>query len=148
VKRLLAAGLAGAALLTLGCSDTSGGGELFVTLNEWSISLDKASLPEGPIEFTIKNDGKQEHDLVILRTEIAADELPTKSDGSADLGAPDVNEVHTVEDIGDGDKTGRTYDLGAGKYVFIDNRVEKVDGEEVAFYEKGMRAEFTVTAKD
>ncbi len=134
--------------LLAGCSDISGGGELQVTLDEWSITLDKTSLPEGPIELTIKNDGELEHDLVIVRTDLDPDELPTEDDGSVDLGAPDVEEEHTIEDIEDGDETGRTYDLDPGNYVFIDNRVEEVDGEEVAYYSQGMRVGFTITEEN
>src|SRR4026207_1976080 len=89
-------------LLWAGCSVPDGGGERHVTLGEWSITLDKTSLPEGPIQFTIKNDGEKEHDFVILRTEIAPDDLPTNDDGSADVDAPDVDELRTVEDLEDG----------------------------------------------
>lgn len=137
-----------ALLFLAACSDTDGGGELRVTLDEWSITLDKTSLPEGPIQFTIKNEGEKEHDFIILRTEIAPDDLPTNDDGSADLDAPDVDEVRTVEDLEDGDETGRTYDLDAGSYVFIDNRVEEENGEEIAYYEQGMSVAFTITAED
>jgi hypothetical protein len=136
------------ALLLAGCSDTGGGGELRVTLDEWSITLDKESLPEGPIEFVIKNDGEFEHELVILRTDIAPDELPTKDDGSADLKAPDVDVVRTIDEIGDGDETGRTYELKAGSYVFIDNTVREHEGSRVSYYAEGMRAAFTITEKD
>lgn len=135
-----------AALLTLACSDSKGeGGEVTVTLDEWSITVDKESAPEGPIEFTIKNEGDREHDLVILQTEVAPDDLPTNEDGSADLDTPDVDEVHTIDDIEDGDETSRTYTLDAGSYVLIDNRVEEIDGEKVAFYDQGMRVGFTLT---
>lgn len=134
-----------AIILLSGCSDTSGGGNLNVTLNEWSITLDKPSLPEGAIEFTIKNDGKEDHDFVILRTDIPEGELPTKSDGSVDTGAADVHKERSVDDINDGDKTSRTYTLDAGNYVFIDNRVETIDGQKVSYYQKGMRVGFVVT---
>lgn len=134
-----------AALLATGCSDTSGGGQLNVTLDEWKITLDKTSLPEGPIEFTIKNDGEKQHEFIILRTDIAPGELPTNDDGSADVNAPDVDELHTVEEIDDGDETGRTYTLDAGKYVFIDNTVEEENGAKVSHYDQGMRVGFTIT---
>lgn len=145
MKLLLASCAVLAGLILVGCSDSEGGGNLRVTLNEWSISTDKTSLPEGPIEFTIKNDGKEEHELVIVRTDIPAGDLPKKNDGSADLGAPDVDEVHTVDEIGDGDETGRTYTLDAGNYVFIDNTVTDKNGVITPYYEMGMYVGFTVT---
>ena len=92
-----------ATLLMIGCSDTGGGGKLNVTLDEWSITLDKTSLPEGPIEFTIKNDGEKQHEFIILRTDIAPGELPTNDDGSANLDAPDLDELQTVEELDDGE---------------------------------------------
>lgn len=133
------------ALLMIGCSDTSGGGQLNITLDEWSITLDKTSLPEGPIEFTIKNDGEKQHEVIILRTDIAPGELPTNDDGSANVGAPDVDELQTIDKLDAGDKTGRTYTLDAGNYVFIDNTVAEENGEKVSYYGKGMRAGFTIT---
>jgi hypothetical protein len=145
VKLFLVLSAALATLLMIGCSDTNGGGQLRVTLDEWSITLDKTSLPEGPIEFTIKNDGQEQHEFVILRTDIAPDELPTNDDGSADLDAPDVDELHTVDELDDGDETGRTYTLDAGNYVFIDNTVEDKDGEKTSYYDQGMRVGFTIT---
>lgn len=134
-----------ATLLMVGCSDTGGGGKLNVTLDEWSITLDKTSLPEGPIEFTIKNDGEKQHEFIILRTDIAPGELPTNDDGSADLDAPDLDELQTVDELDDGDETGRTYTLDAGKYVFIDNTVVEENGEKVSYYDQGMRVGFTIT---
>jgi hypothetical protein len=132
-------------LAFIGCSSDKEGGKLGVDLDEWSITISPDSVPEGPIEFTIKNNGSLEHELTIVRTDLAADELPTKDDGSVDLDAPDVHEERTVEEIGDGDETGRTFSLDPGNYVLIDNTVDDVDGEETAYYGKGMYAGFTVT---
>jgi hypothetical protein len=146
VKLFLVLSGAIGAMLLAGCSsDSEGGGELTVTLNEWSITLDKASLPEGPIEFIIKNEGEREHEFIIVRTDIGPEDLPKNNDGSADLDAPDVEEIHTVDEIEDGDETGRTYTLDAGKYVFIDNTVEERDGVILPYYEMGMHVAFTLT---
>jgi hypothetical protein len=132
-------------LAFIGCSSDKEGGKLGVDLDEWSITIDKTSVPEGPIEFTIKNNGSLEHEVVIVRTDLEPDALPTKDDGSVDLDAPDVHEERSIEEIGDGDETGRTFSLDPGNYVLIDNKVEEVDGEETAYYGEGMYAGFTVT---
>jgi hypothetical protein len=136
-----------ALLLLAACSNTEGGGDLHVALNEWTIGLDKTSLPEGPINFTIDNIGKKQHELVIIRTDIPPDQLPTKDDGSVNTDAADVKVEHTADEIGDGDQTGRTFTLDAGNYVFIDNTVEEQDGNKTSYYQQGMHVAFTVTKK-
>lgn len=140
--------IAGSFALLAACGDSGTGGELDVKLDEWSITVDKETLPKGPIEFTIKNDGERKHEFLIVKTDIAPDDLPTNDDGSFDQDAPDVDVVREVEDLEDGDKTGRTYDLDAGEYAFICNRVEEIDGTETSHYAQGMRAGFTVTEED
>ena len=148
MKHFLGLFVALIALLALaGCSDTGGGGKLNVTLNEWSIKLGAVSLPEGPIEFSIQNSGKQQHEIVILRTDLAPNQLPTKNDGSVDTGAADVHEERTIDEIDSGDTTSRTYSLDPGNYVFIDNTVKDIDGAKTSFYAQGMSAAFTVTKK-
>ena len=137
-----------ALILFAGCGDSKEGGDVDVTLSEWSIVLDKETLPEGPIEFTIENKGEREHEFVIVRTSLAADELPAKDDGSVDEDGADVDVEREVEDIEDGDRTSRTFELDPGSYVFLCNIVEDIEGEETSHYEKGMRVGFTVTAEE
>ena len=134
-----------AAAAFIACGGEGEGGEVEVTLTEWSITLDKDSVTEGPVEFTIENTGDLQHELVIIRTDIAPDDLPTRDDGSVDEDAPDLDVERRIEDIEDGDRTGRTYSLEPGAYVLIDNIVDDVDGEEISYYAEGMRAALTVT---
>ena len=116
-----------------------------VTLAEWSITTDPNTVPKGPIEFTIKNNGQKQHDLVILRTNIPPDQLPTKSDGSVDTGATDIKIEHTVDAIDSGDTTGRTFQMDPGTYVLISNLVDDENGTKTAQYGRGMHTSFTVT---
>lgn len=144
--RLVITLLAAAAVAVLAaCGDQGEGGEVNVTLSEWFVETDVDTLPKGPIEITIKNDGALQHELLIIKTDIPADELPTKNDGSIDEDAPGVDVEQEIEDIDSGDRTGRTYELDAGSYVLACNIVNEVDGEEVAHYEKGMATGFTIT---
>jgi hypothetical protein len=132
-------------LILAACGSEGEGGEVEITLTEWSVETNKDSLPEGPIEFTVKNEGEREHELVIVRTDIPADELPAKDDGSLDEDAAGVDVEHEIEEIEDGDDAGRTYSLDPGAYVLLCNIVEEIDGEETSHYAQGMRTEFTIT---
>ncbi len=127
------------------CGDTGEGGEVEITLQDgqtpWTMVADVESLPKGPIEITIENDGSQEHEVLIIKTDIAPDELPTNDDGSINEDAPDLDVQHRIEDIGDGDRTGRTYEMDPGKYVFACNIVK--DG--TAHYKQGLWTAFTIT---
>jgi hypothetical protein len=129
----------------VGCGSTGGGGKVNVTLAEWSITTGPNSVPKGPIEFTIKNNGQKQHDLVILRTNIPPDQLPTKSDGSVNTDAPDIKIEHTVDAIDSGDTTGRTFQMDPGTYVLISNLVDDENGTKTAQYGRGMHTSFTVT---
>jgi hypothetical protein len=148
MRLLLGAGLACTLALAAACGDTGDGGEVEVTLSEWSIATDKESLPEGPIEFRIKNDGEEEHQLLIVKTGFAADELPARDDGSLDEDGADIDVKEEIDDIESGDDTGRTYELDAGTYVLVCNLVNEQDGETVAHFANGMSVDFELTEEE
>ena len=133
------------ALFVVACGDSGEGGKVTVTLKDGSITLDPASLPKGPVEFTIKNDGQKQHSLLIIKTSIPPAEIPKKNDGSADTGAADVDVQHEVDEIDDGDDTSRTYEMDPGTYVLISNKVQEENNVKTADYSQGMYTSFTVT---
>ncbi len=117
-----------------------------VTLQEWSINLDVDKAEVGQITFNVENKGpKEEHEFVILKTNLAPDKLPTLADGSADEKGSGVTDVDEVEGIGAGANSAGNFQLARGSYVFICNIVEQ-DEElgQVAHYVQGMRVAFTV----
>ncbi len=132
-------------ILLAACGSTGEGGDLDVTLDEYSIVTDLDSLPEGPIKFDIKNAGEREHDLLIVRTDTPGGELLTKDDGSFDDDAGGVDFVREIKDIEKGDETSRSYLLDPGSYVLLCNIVEEIDGVETSHYAEGMWAELTIT---
>jgi len=139
-KWLTAIGMT-AVLLTAGFAVTSCGPKgpttVRVVEDEWSVKPDATSVPAGKVTFQIANQGKIEHELVVLKTDLAATALkmraadPTKVDEEA--GAKNVGEV---EDVAAGASKSETFDLAPGKYMLVCN----VSGH----YKSGMVAAFEV----
>lgn len=142
--RLLAASAALIGLLAfVACSDEEGEDTTVdVTLTEFSVEVDPASALRGDVTFDLENEGEEDHEFRVLRTDFAPDELPTDDDGRADTGAAGVDEVG-VREAFDGSSSG-TWSLDPGAYVLICNLRNEVDGEEISHYSAGMYTAFSV----
>ena len=137
--------------LLLGCgsskkSDASGGVTVGSTVagapvsvtagdksdTEQFFTVDPASVKAGAVTFTFKNTGTRQHEMIVLKTDEAFDQLKVGTDNkvSEDKSAGEVSETDA------GKTVVKTLDLAAGKYVLICN-LEK-------HYGQGMRAAFTV----
>lgn len=126
-----------------------------VTLKEWKIRIIKRerTMKAGKVTFKVKNTGGEDHELVIIKTDLAPKELPIEKGK--------VNEATTGQLIGEieefppGETHEQTFNLEPGKYVLFCNMVEieKEDdahkgihkGDMESHYEEGMRMAFTVT---
>lgn len=116
---------------------TDGTGTVSVTLESFSISLSRTTLPSGSVTFDIANQADIVHEFVVFSTELAADELPTTNGGAkVDEEASSLTRVGGVEDIEAGANEGLTVDLDPGHYVGICN----ISGH----YQNGMRVGITV----
>ena len=110
------------ALLVAGC----GGGnsraawELAVTLDEWEVVAEQ-EIQAGPLRFAVENRGQQEHELVIVKTDLPPSLLPIGSDGAA------VTErMNVVQELGRlaPDSSGELrLDITPGKYLLFCNLV-------------------------
>ena len=106
-----------------------------------------ASVPAGNVTFKVKNTGTIDHEMIVLKTDTAFDQLPVVDAGdppaAVTTGADKVDEATSVGETGDPNvKPGETRtftlkDLAAGKYVLVCNIAKH--------YGMGMRAAFTVT---
>jgi uncharacterized cupredoxin-like copper-binding protein len=123
---------AGGTTVSIAVSDTKGtdGPETLVP----SVSTAKA----GDITFQVKNTGTIDHEVVVLKTDTAFDQLP--------VGTPEADKVDESSSIGEsGDpalKPGESRsftitDVVSAKYVFVCNIAKH--------YGLGMRAAFNVT---
>lgn len=116
-----------------------------VTLKEWSLTLDAASVAAGLVKFQVKNDGPNDtHEFVVVKTDLAPEQLPVDANGAVDESGAGITIIGEVEDIPVGADTHlKAFDLAPGKYVLICNIYDAVEKE--AHYHQGMRVAFTVT---
>lgn len=106
-----------------------------VTERDFAISLDPADAQAGSIVFNVRNQGPSTHELVVIRTDLAADALPVKK-GVVDETASGLTISAEQENISPGTSATLTTNLTAGKYALICN----IPGH----YEAGMHAGFEV----
>ena len=131
------------AMVLAGCSAASGG-SVKVTLTEWAVVTDKASVPAGTVEFVVTNSGTQfKHEFVVIKSDLAPADLPAV-DGKVDEEGAGISFIGEVEQLEIGASGTASFDLTAGKYVLICNIVETGSGHE-SHYNQGMRVAFTVT---
>jgi len=117
-------------------STPGGGSHVNVTLKEWSLTPDPASVPAGGVTFAATNDGSVEHEMVLLKTDLAADALPIAG-GAVDEGAAgDV--IDEIPAFASGATQTLTLALEPGAYVLFCN----ISGH----YQQGVWSAFTVTA--
>jgi uncharacterized cupredoxin-like copper-binding protein len=86
-----------------------------VTLKEFKVLPTPTSARPGPVAFSIRNTGKLDHELVVLKTNIAPAKLPVKGAKAVEVGR--VGKVV----VKSGKAGGLTVSLKAGKYVLLCN---------------------------
>ncbi len=135
VRRFL--GPVAALLLVSAVACSGGGGDVTATLDDYTISLDTTDLSAGEHTFDVVNDAGQTHEFVIVRTDLAADQLPTDESGDVDETGEGIEPVDEVEDVEGGTTKSLTVDLEAGSYVVLCN----LPGH----YRQGMHTTLTVS---
>ena len=120
----------------------AGATQVRVTLAEWTLELSVSSVAAGDIYFLVDNLGPEHpHEFVIIRSDLAADALPTIHDGSVPEDAVEL--VGEIEEFASASSASMVFNLTAGKYVLICNVVE-TEGDLESHYREGMRAVFVV----
>jgi len=133
------------ALVASACSSDDGGdgGTVEVTLQEFAIAATPATVSAGSVTFDATNSGPADpHELVVFRTDLAPDALPTNDDGSVNEGGEGVELIGEIEEFPVGETESASFDLDAGSYVLICNIYD--ENEQEAHYAEGMRLAFTV----
>ena len=135
---------AGFALALVASSCGGGGNSVDATLANFSITLDSSSAKSGEVTFNLTNDGPSVHEFVVVKTDLAPDQLPTKDEGGVqivDEEGAGIEPVDEVEDIANGASADLKVTLQPGSYVLLCNRSE--DG---GHYSQGMHTAFTVSS--
>lgn len=145
---LLGASVVLAALVLAGCAGSakSAGGTVDVSLQEWAVVPAKASANAGTVTFNVKNIGPDDpHEMVVVKTDLAAGKLPTDADGKVDEKAAGLEVIGEVEELDPGKTATASFDLKAGNYVLICNILQdEPDGSKEAHYKMGMFIPFVV----
>jgi uncharacterized cupredoxin-like copper-binding protein len=108
-----------------------------VTEDEWHLKPELATVPEGKVSFLVVNQGKVDHEVVILKTDKTPDKLIAQADGRK------IDESASGENLGEveveaGETSAGTFELPPGKYVMVCNVADH--------YKAGMYSAFEVTA--
>lgn len=128
-----------------------------ITLKEWKIRMNKRTVVRaGAVTFRVKNTGGEDHELVIVKTELGYKDFPT-TEGKVDEDA--VGQlIGEIEEFPPSETREKTFILQPGNYALFCNMVEKESEEEQleedhghagkgdieSHYEPGMRIPFTV----
>jgi uncharacterized cupredoxin-like copper-binding protein len=86
-----------------------------VTLKEFKVLPTPTSARPGVVAFSVRNAGKLDHELVVLKTNLAPGKLPVKGAKAVEVGR--VGKVV----VKPGKAGGLTVTLKAGKYVLLCN---------------------------
>ncbi len=108
-----------------------------VSLREYAVAADTSQVHSGKVTFDVNNAGSVTHEMVVLRTDLAALSIPTGADGKADEEASGVTHVGEVTDLPPGKTGSVTLDLQPGRYLLVCN----VPGH----VHEGMWSELTVS---
>ncbi len=104
-----------------------------VGLTEFAVNPAQDAADAGTLTFSVSNDGAIVHNFLAIKTDLAADALPT---ANAQVDEAQLDVVASIPDFAAGETQEVSADLEAGSYVLICN----VPGH----YDLGMRAAFTV----
>ena len=115
-----------------------------VPMTEWEITPEVTSVPAGEVRFTTTNAGTISHELVIIKTGLPPNQLPTREDGSADEDRMEA--IGRVRAVTPGAFERATLTLDPGRYALICSIVDAQGGESRSHYQLGMHTAFTVFA--
>lgn len=109
------------------------GATVTVTLSEWAVAAGAESVAAGDVTFAVSNSGSVPHELVVIRTDLAADALPV-SGGLVDEGQVEV--ADRTAQLNGGGSAELAVTVTAGSYALVCN----LPGH----YDLGMRIAFRV----
>src|SRR5215218_3270140 len=93
-----------------------------VRFEDFKVRQDAAEVPAGTVRFRIRNQGPTSHELIVVRTDRAPDELPLQGDGlTVNEEGPGVALIDEAEGLDIDDRQTLVLDLAPGRYVLYCN---------------------------
>ncbi|MHB1089564.1 MAG: plastocyanin/azurin family copper-binding protein [Ilumatobacteraceae bacterium] len=89
-------------------------------LNEWTVETDATTAKAGEVVFTVTNDGTIGHEFLVVKTDIAAGEIPLDGDHFAEP----TDGMEVIDEIGEfakGTTETLTLTLDPGTYQLVCN---------------------------
>ena len=121
-KSLAAALMCGLLLVACGgpsvSASTSTGSQVIVEMTDYKVATNLPSVKAGTIKIGVRNLASMEHNFEVIKTDLAADQLPVDP---ASAKAIDIGKVGEIPKIPGGTSAAVTLDLAPGKYVLICN---------------------------
>jgi uncharacterized cupredoxin-like copper-binding protein len=133
--RITIAGLI--ALTAAACGDSEPDHTVGVTMSDYEVDPDATRAEAGETTFEIDNTAVQVHEFVVVKTDLAPDELPLDEDGLVDERGEGLEFIDEVEDLEGGESAELTADLAAGTYLLLCNLPDH--------FQQDMFKTFTVT---
>ena len=129
-----------------GAANTTATEELVVHMNEWTIKP-SAQPKAGFVSIKAENTGKENHELVIVKGDTAAEALPKDADGGMDEDKlPEGGLIGEIEPFAPASVCKGVFNLPAGKYVLLCNITEtEPNGEKESHFKEGMHVPLVVS---
>lgn len=148
VRTILATAIVATAIAASAPAWAAKKSKLEVEIREWNLTISEEKLPAGEIEVTVKNKGKEVHELVFIKLNgnEPVGRLPVDKNGGIDEKTMTWGKlIDEVEGMDPGKKAKITLNLKPGRYAVICNVIEtEPDGSIEAHYSMGMFAQLTV----
>jgi uncharacterized cupredoxin-like copper-binding protein len=149
LRRSIVAVVALALVALVGCSSNTdgtsdgtsaetqgeGGSDVAVTLDDYAIRPEAATLSAGEVSFKIENVGATEHEMVVILSDIDPATIPVE-DHEIDEEASGMTPIGEVEDVQPGASKDLVLTLEPGNYILVCNLPKH--------FERGMVTTITV----
>jgi uncharacterized cupredoxin-like copper-binding protein len=117
----------------------NGAEKIEVHETSFKITLAETTVKAGKIGFDVHNDAKIQHEFVVFKTDLDADDLPLDKDGDVVEDAPQLKDVlDSNSSINPGHSRALVANLAPGHYAVVCNLP--------THYHQGMHIDLTVTA--
>jgi len=120
--------LATVAAAIVGLSACSGGSpspheaSLNVIIRDFHITASSSAVRTGEVVLLVHDQGPSTHELVVVRTDLPADQLPIRADGLlVDEDSPQLHSVDELSELDVGDRARLVLNLSPGRYVLFCN---------------------------